>query len=111
MAVRGKVMTMLDSDDLNKLLVAATTGKGLENSGVPVTPESEVAYAEIVAELEAAPEGVMVSPVFDWPGNEYDDLIAATDRAWGGDKSLEELANEENKAQNQSADPEEPPKP
>jgi hypothetical protein len=81
----------LSSDMLNTILLAATLGQSLESTGVPITEETKAAYKEVVAELEQAPAGVGVQPVFDWADDRYDDLIERSQAAHGGPRSLDEM--------------------
>lgn len=66
---------MLNSEELNKLFLAAINGKTLKEIGL-TTQEHIDAYGKIVDELAAAPKGSMPMPVNDWIGDEYDDMIA-----------------------------------
>lgn len=81
----------LNSEQLNKLFLAATLGQPLETTGLELTEEVLSAYDEIVADLQDVPKGVTADPVFDWADDKYDDLIERSIKAHGGPRSLDEL--------------------
>lgn len=70
----------LHAHDRQKVLVAATLRTGIPSTGLNENMEAVKFYNEVVAELEDAPEGVMVQPVFDVPDEKYDELIENSDK-------------------------------
>lgn len=70
----------LNAHDRQKVLVAATLRTGIPSTGLNDNMEAVKFYNEVVAELENAPDGVMVEPVFDMPDEKYDKLIEASDK-------------------------------
>jgi len=69
----------LNSEEVNKLFLAATLGNTIESTGL-TTKEHQDFFDNLLNELENAPAGVMASPMNDWIGDEYDDIIAAFER-------------------------------
>jgi len=84
-----------DSNDKNKMMLAATLNTGLKGSGVANTAKNRKFFADLVEELDASPIGVMVYPVFEWPDDTYDELSANSDKAWGAPRTLEQMKNGE----------------
>jgi hypothetical protein len=80
-----------DSNDKNKMMLAATLNTGLDGSGVENTAKNRKFFATLIEELDASPIGVMVSPVFEWPDDTYDELSANSDKAWGAPRTLEQM--------------------
>jgi len=80
-----------DSSEKNRMLMAATLNTGLEGSGVENTAKNRKFFAGLIEELDASPIGVMVSPVFEWPDDTYDELSANTERAHGPYRTLEQM--------------------
>jgi hypothetical protein len=80
-----------DSNDKNKMMLAATLNTGLKGSGVENTASNRKFFAGLIEELEASPIGVMVAPVFEWPDDTYDELSANSDKAWGAPRTLEQM--------------------
>jgi len=68
----------MNADILNKLFMIATKGEPFESANVD--EEFRADFDEIVKELSEAPQGVMVSPINEWVGDEYDDVIAMCER-------------------------------
>lgn len=85
----------LSSDQLLRVQQAATIGGDIEG----FDDEEMAAYEEIIGELDAFDGKTMVEPVFEWPDDRYDDLIEATESAWGAPRTLSEM----NKSQNDDA--------
>ena len=77
------------------MLLAATLNTGFESAGVEDNAKNRKYFAELVQELDAAPIGVMVSPVNEWPDDKYDELSAASRKKWGGPRTLEEMKDDE----------------
>jgi hypothetical protein len=65
---------MISADLAHKMMMVAASGKTFEESGFP--SENKEDYDKIVEELKQAPAGAMLSPVNEWAGDEYDDLVA-----------------------------------
>lgn len=85
----------MDSDRMNLILVAVSTGQPIET--LPdVTDEDREMYATLIKEVNAAPEGTMVEPSLEWPDDTWDELIAATEAAWGAPRTLAEMQAEAN---------------
>lgn len=70
----------LDAHERQKILLAATLRQGLPSTGLNDNMEAVKFYNKVVAELEDAPDGVMVQPVFDVPDRVYDELIENSDK-------------------------------
>lgn len=64
----------MNADLANKMFMVALTGKSFEDSGFP--NENKDDYEKIVEEIKNAPAGTMMSPVNEWVGDEYDDILA-----------------------------------
>jgi hypothetical protein len=84
----------MDSDRLTQIFVAASTGQDVETLE-GVTDEDRDLYVQMVEEINAAPEGTMVEPALEWPGDQWDDLIAATEEAWGAPRTLAQMQADE----------------
>lgn len=69
----------LDSDRMAYLQMMATSGQDPSN----LNPEERAVYDTLVEELNAAEGRVMSYIPFDWPDDKYDELTAATWKAWG----------------------------
>ena len=69
----------LSSEELNKVFVAASTGG--QN---PVTgEEAKKLYSDIQTEIESLDGRIMAEPVNEWTDDSYDELLEATEKAWG----------------------------
>jgi hypothetical protein len=84
-----------DSSEKNRMLLAATLNTGFESAGVENNAENRRYFAELIDELDAAPEGVMLSPVNEWPDDKYDELSANTWKAWGAPRTLQQMKDDE----------------
>ncbi len=72
-----------DSSEKNRMLLAAPLNTGFESAGVENNAANRKYFAELIEELEAAPIGVMVSPINEWPDDKYDDLMARSVKKMG----------------------------
>jgi hypothetical protein len=81
----------LNSEVLNKILLAVTLGQPLESTGLELTDEVKETFNQVVLEINDAPAGSTVSPIFDWSDDKYDSLIERSAAAHGGPRSLDEL--------------------
>ena len=82
----------LNSEQLNKIFLIASTGGDIEKSGLELTDEVRQTFEEVWAEIyDNAPEETMSYPIFDWTGDQYDDLLESSYKAWGRPKTLEEM--------------------
>lgn len=68
----------MNADILNKLFMVASKGNTFEDANVDEKFRPE--FNRIVEELDEAPEGVMISPVNEWVGDEYDEMIEIFER-------------------------------
>lgn len=82
----------LSSDQLLRVQQAATIGGDIEG----FDDEEMAAYEEIIGELDAFDGKTMVEPVFEWPDDRYDDLIEATESAWGAPRTLAQMKKSQN---------------
>ena len=64
---------MLSADMANAIFSLVVMGKSFEDSGL--SKEHEEHFLRIQEQVATAPEGTMMSPVNEWVGTEYDDLI------------------------------------
>jgi len=64
----------MNADLANKMFASALQGKSFEDSGF--ASENKADYEKIVEEIKNAPAGTMMSPINEWVGDEYDDLLA-----------------------------------
>lgn len=75
----------------NKIFMLICQGKTFEQSGLEESARE--LFDKITEEVKAAPKGAMMSPVNDWVGDEYDDIIEAferVDRRMMAEKQLKE---------------------
>ena len=86
---------MRDSNEINRMMMAAARGLSLEEAGVENTPSNREYYAKLIEELNAAPKGVMLSPLNEWPDDTYDELSAASQKRWGGPRTLQQMKDDE----------------
>lgn len=63
----------MDSELMNKLMSVASRGEPFEAAKVEEKYRTD--FEKILEEIKSAPKGVMISPVSDWPGDEYDEII------------------------------------
>lgn len=73
----------LNAYDREKLMLAATLNTTIESTGLQDNKEAQELYNKVVQELNEAPAGTMVEPVFDLPDDKYDKLIEASEKAHG----------------------------
>lgn len=64
----------MNADFLNKMFMLVTSGKSFEDSGL--SAEHKKHYNDMIEEVKSAPVGTMMSPINEWVGDEYDDLLA-----------------------------------
>ena len=69
---------MMDVPVLNKIMRLVSEGKKFEDTDLG--SEHKKHFEQIAEELESVEQGVMLSPINEWVGDEYDDLIAAFKR-------------------------------
>lgn len=69
----------LTSDDLTRIFNAASMDIDNPISG----EEAQEAYRKIQEEISQLDTRVMASPPSEWTDNTYDELLDATDKAWG----------------------------
>ena len=84
---------MISPQDLVKLSNSVVLGVSLEDSGVKINDETKKAYADLLDSVNKAPKDVTVEAMHEVVGDEWDDLIAASDAAHGGPKTLTEMLN------------------
>lgn len=68
----------MNAELANKIFMMALSGETFETSGLP--SENKADFEKIEDEIKNAPAGTMMSPVNEWVGDEYDDIIAAFER-------------------------------
>lgn len=68
----------MNADILNKLFMVASRNLPFEDAKVEEKFRPE--FDAIVEEIKSAPEGVQISPVSEWVGDEYDALIEAFEK-------------------------------
>ena len=74
----------MDSEIRNKLLIIASRGQSFEEADVDESYREE--FDKILNEIKNAPGGVMISPLNEWVGDEYDEIIEIMERATRGGK-------------------------
>ena len=67
----------MDVQRINKITASAMTGKPFEETGLP--EEDRDFFERVAADIDEAPEGTFVSMPSEWAGDEYDDIIAASE--------------------------------
>jgi hypothetical protein len=60
-----------------------------------LTEEVAETYRTVLDEINAVDDKTMAEPVFDWPDDTYDDLIAATEAKYGKPRTLAEMEAEQ----------------
>lgn len=85
----------LSSDDLRRIQQAATLGTDPNELNMELTDEVAETYRTVLDEINAVEEKTMAEPVFDWPDDTYDELIAATEAKHGKPRTLAEMEAEE----------------
>ena len=74
----------MDSEIRNKLFIIASRGQSFEEADVDVSDREE--FDKILNEIKNAPGGGMISPLNEWVGDEYDEIIEIMERATRGGK-------------------------
>lgn len=85
----------LSSDDLMQIQQAATLGTDPNKLNMELTDEVADIYQSVIDEINSLKERTMIEPVFDWPDDRFDELIANTKAKWGSARSLAELDAED----------------
>ena len=85
----------LSSDDLRRIQQAATLGTDPNELNMELTDEVAETYRTVLDEINAVEDKTMAEPVFDWPDDTYDELIAATEAKHGKPRTLAEMEAEE----------------
>jgi hypothetical protein len=73
----------LNSDQLNEIMIAIATGAPMSTLNFPITRAVRTAWRRIEKEMREQPGPVMVQPMYEFSSFQFDDLIAASERAWG----------------------------
>ena len=68
----------MDSEIRNRLLIIAARGQSFEEANLDEKHRTE--FDKILKEIKNAPEGVMLSPLNEWAGDEYDEIIDMIER-------------------------------
>ena len=68
----------MNADLANQIFLAITRGETFEESGLPASSKKD--FDSMVEEIKQAPQGTQMSPVNEWVGDEYNDIIAAFER-------------------------------
>jgi hypothetical protein len=85
----------LSSDDLRRIQQAAALGTDPNELNMELTDEVAETYRTVLDEINAFEGKTMIEPVFDWPDDTYDELIAATEAKHGKPRTLAEMEAED----------------
>jgi hypothetical protein len=68
----------MNADTANQIFLALSRGQSFEETGLPESNKKD--FDAMAEEIKNAPQGTQMSPVNEWVGDEYDDIIAAFER-------------------------------
>lgn len=93
----------IDGNQANAILMAVMQGKSLDEIGLPSTQEVQDFYLTTQKQVNEAPQGVTVSPVWDYVDDDkYDSILNSLK------PQLDKAMNEWFEAQNKMSDDLEP---
>ena len=86
----------IDGGQANAILMAVMKGQSLQEAGLPTTEEFQDFYLNTQKQVNEAPEGVTISPVWDYADDsKYDAILSSLQPQL--DKVLSDLREAENK--------------